>query len=151
MKLILIILSILSLVQAENLQKPEKSETCKTKACEKPDPVVTNDQDSKKNNIAPCGACNTLVKSFQFQVAKSDSSDFESVKRKTCSDVPRSPLQCKENLKKWTQHLEKWFQESNQTRQGNLSRSIDNKTVRRWGITIFYLNTYVFFSVTHSL
>ena len=66
----------------------------------------------------------------------SDSSDFESVKRKTCSDVPRSPLQCKENLKKWTQHLEKWFQESNQTRQGNLSRSIDNKTVRSWGFSI---------------
>ena len=130
MKLILIILSVLTLVLAE------KSETCKTKACEKPDPVVTNDQDSKKANIAPCGACNTLVKSFQFQVAKSDSSDFESVKRKTCSDVPRSPSQCKENLKKWTHHLEKWFQESNQTRQGNLSRSIDNKTVRRWGFSI---------------
>ena len=101
MKLFFIFLSVSTLVRAENLQKPEKSETCKTKACEKPDPVVTNDQDSKKTNIAPCGACNTLVKSFQFQVAKSDSSDFESVKRKTCSDVPRSPSQCKENLKKY--------------------------------------------------
>ena len=65
MKLILIILSISSLVQAENLQKPEKSETCKTKACEKPDPVVTNDQDQFYQLLAP-PMTPKIRKIFQF-------------------------------------------------------------------------------------
>ena len=90
--------------------------TCKTKDCEKPDPVVSKEQSTKKASFPPCGACNSLVNSFLIQTAKSDA-DFEKVKQKTCNDVSRGPKQCKENLVKWSQHLEKWFLESNSTRE----------------------------------
>ena len=109
MKILLIIISISSLIQAQ-----ETGGTCKN--CDKPDPVVENEQDTKKASFPPCGACNSLVTSFTSQLVKSED-DFDKIKRKTCNDVSRGAFQCKENLKKWSKYLEEWFKESNNSRE----------------------------------
>lgn len=67
----------------------------------------------EKAILPPCGACTTLVNSFNAKY-KAGNHDFEELIKQTCSDVTRGESQCRKNLKEWNHHLANWLQQTQQ-------------------------------------
>lgn len=70
-------------------------------------------QDKNDAILPPCGACNNLVSSFSLKAK--GKTHFQEIKDLTCSDVSRGYNQCRENLYKWSHHLQQWMKNGDQS------------------------------------